>query len=118
MAPLPNSQHYQPETRRDLEFWIRDHLAVSAEEISALLTVIDAVFSRHERLWQESKQEAIQALSAGFAEKMNRLKFELSEKDATVSSIAQYFEQLVAELTERTYRDPKTKLMTFGRFTE
>jgi len=118
MGSLTNSQPYQPETRRDLEFWIRDHLAVSAEEISALLTVIDAVFSRHERLWQESKQEAIQALSAGFAEKMNRLKFELSEKDATVSSIAQYFEQLVAELTERTYRDPKTKLMNFGRFTE
>ena len=31
---------------------------------------IDAVFTRHERLWQESKQEAITALSAGFAEKM------------------------------------------------
>jgi GGDEF domain-containing protein len=118
MAPLPNSQHYQPETRRDLEFWIRDHLSVPPEEISALLTVIDAVFSRHERLWQDSKQEAIQALSTGFAEKMNRLKFELSEKDATVSSIAKYFEQLVAELTERVHRDPKTKLMNFGRFTE
>jgi GGDEF domain-containing protein len=118
MAPLPNSQHYQPETRRDLEFWIRDHLSVPAEEISSLLTVIDAVFNRHERLWQDSKQEAIQALSAGFAEKMNRLKFELSEKDATVSSIAKYFEQLVAELTERVHRDPKTKLMNFGRFTE
>jgi GGDEF domain-containing protein len=81
------------------------------------LTVIDAVFNRQERLWQESKQEAIQALSTGFAEKMNRLKFELSEKDATVSSIAKYFERLVAELTERTYRDPKTKLMNFARFT-
>jgi GGDEF domain-containing protein len=118
MCPLSNSHQYQPETRRDLEFWIRDHLSTSPEQLSALLTVIDAVFNRHERLWQESKQEAIQALSAGFAEKMNRLKFELSEKDATVSSIAQYFEQLVAELTERTYRDPKTKLMNFGRFTE
>src|SRR4029453_15222335 len=28
------------------------------------------------------------------------------------------FEQLVAELTEKTHRDPKTKLMNFGRFTE
>jgi GGDEF domain-containing protein len=117
MCPLPSSHHYQPETRRDLEFWIRDHLSAGPEEILALLTVIDAVFNRQERLWQESKQEAIQALSAGFAEKMNRLKFELSEKDATVSSIAKYFERLVAELTERTYRDPKTKLMNFARFT-
>ena len=30
MAPLPNPHQYQPETRRDLEFWIRDHLSVSA----------------------------------------------------------------------------------------
>jgi GGDEF domain-containing protein len=118
MGPLPNSNQYQPETRRDLEFWIRDHLSVSPDQMSALLTVIDAVFNRHERLWQDSKQEAIQALSTGFAEKMNRLKFELSERDATVSSIAKYFEQLVAELTERVHHDPKTKLMNFARFTE
>src|SRR5206468_12032751 len=84
----------------------------------ALLTAMDAVFARHERLWQESKQEAIQALSAGFADKMARVKTELSAKDATVSSISRYFEGLVAELTDRSHRDPKTKLMNFGRFTE
>ena len=39
-------------------------------------------------------------------------------KDATVSSIAQYFEKLVADLTDKTQRDPKTKLMNFSRFTE
>jgi len=76
------------------------------------------VFTRHERLWQESKQEAIQALSAGFADKMARVKHELSARDATVSSISRYFEQLVADLTDKTHRDPKTKLMNFGRFTE
>ncbi len=107
-----------PETRRDLEFWVRDHLDLRPEKITALMAVIDSVFSRHERLWQESKQEAIQALSAGFAEKMNRLKVELSAKEVTVSSISQYFEQLVADLTEKTHRDPKTKLMNFSRFTE
>lgn len=107
-----------PQTRKELEFWVRDHLNLRPEKVSALMTAIDAVFSRHERLWQESKQEAIQALSAGFAEKMNRLKYELSEKEVTVSSISHYFEQLVADLTEKTHRDPKTKLMNFGRFTE
>jgi GGDEF domain-containing protein len=76
------------------------------------------VFTRHERLWQESKQEAIQALSAGFADKMARVKTELSARDATVSSISHYFEALVADLTDKTQRDPKTKLMNFGRFTE
>ena len=76
------------------------------------------MFTRHERLWQESKQEAIQALSAGFAEKMARVTHELQAKDATVSSISRYFEQLVADLTDKSQRDPKTKLMNFGRFTE
>ena len=47
-----------------------------------------------------------------------RVKTELSAKDATVSSISQYFEALVADLTDRSHRDPKTKLMNFGRFTE
>jgi diguanylate cyclase (GGDEF)-like protein len=60
----------------------------------------------------------VQALSAGFAEQMARVRHELHAKDATASSIAHYFEHLVADLTERTHRDPKTKLMNFGRFSE
>src|SRR4029077_14566121 len=41
-----------------------------------------------------------------------------SAKDATVSSISQYFENLVADLTDRSQRDPKRKLRNFGRFVE
>ncbi len=81
-----------------------------------MLAAVDAVFSRHERLWQESKQEAIQALSAGFADKMARVRNELRDKDATVSSISRYFETLVADLTDKSHRDPKTKLVTSVRF--
>ena len=115
-APPP--QAAQPQTRHDLQAWVRDHLRLQPHQEETLLTAIDAVFTRHERLWQQSKQEAIQALSAGFADKMARVKTELSAKDATVSSISRYFEGLVAELTDRSHRDPKTKLMNFGRFTE
>src|SRR5205809_3021670 len=107
-----------PQTRSELQGWIHDHLRLSGEMERSLLGAIDAVFTRHERLWQESKHEAIQALSAGFAEKMARVKTELSAKDATVSSISRYFEALVADLTDKSHRDPKTKLMNFGRFTE
>jgi GGDEF domain-containing protein len=107
-----------PQTRYDLQAWVREHLHLQPHLEASLLSAIDAVFTRHERLWQESKQEAIQALSAGFADKMARVKTELSAKDATVSSISRYFEGLVADLTDRTHRDPKTKLMNFGRFTE
>jgi diguanylate cyclase (GGDEF)-like protein len=107
-----------PQTRNELQVWVREHLHLAVGLETALLAAIDAVFTRHERLWQESKHEAIQALSAGFADKMARVKTELSAKDATVSSISRYFEALVADLTDKSHRDPKTKLMNFGRFTE
>jgi diguanylate cyclase (GGDEF)-like protein len=105
-----------PQTRTELDEWIREHLAISPADRARLVTAIDVVFTRHQRLWQESKEEAIQALSAGFTEKMARLRTELSAKDATVSSIARYFEQLVDSLTDRSHRDPKTKLMNFDWF--
>jgi GGDEF domain-containing protein len=108
----------QPQTRNELQAWIHDRLTLEPAAEASLVTAIDAVFTRHERLWQESKQEAIQALSAGFADKMAHVQTELSAKDATVSSISRYFEALVADLTDKSHRDPKTKLMNFGRFTE
>src|SRR5437762_6590115 len=114
-APSPGST---PQTRAELQAWIREQMHLPSPVEAALLSAIDAVFTRHERLWQESKQEAIQALSTGFADKMAKVKHELSARDATVSSISRYFEKLVADLTDKTHRDPKTKLMNFGRFTE
>ncbi len=108
----------QPQTRNELTVWVRERLHLPAPLEQQLLSAIDAVFDRHEHLWQESKHEAIQALSAGFADKMARVKTELTAKDATVSSISRYFEALVADLTDKSHRDPKTKLMNFGRFTE
>ena len=118
MRPEISSSGQQPQTRNELHVWVRDRLRLPASLESALLNAIDAVFTRHERLWQESKQEAIQALSAGFADKMTRVKTELSARDTTVSSISRYFEALVADLTDKSHRDPKTKLMNFARFTE
>src|SRR3954470_839057 len=108
----------QPQTRNELQNWVREQLHLQTPLETTLLAAIDAVFTRHERLWQESKHEAIQAVSAGFAEKLARLKTELSARDATVSSISRYFEALVADLTDKSHRDPKTKLMNFSRFTE
>src|SRR5256886_6392970 len=115
---LATGDHHQPQTRSELQAWIRDHLRLASTLEAELVAGIDAVFTRHERLWEESKQEAIQALSSGFADKMARVKPEWSGKDATVSSISRYFEALVADLTDKSQRDPKTKLMNFGRFTE
>jgi diguanylate cyclase (GGDEF)-like protein len=108
----------QPQNRNELLVWVRENLNLPAHLEADLFAAFDAVFKRNERLWQESKHEAIRALSAGFAVKMAGVKNELNAKDATVSSISQYFEQLVADLTEKTRRDPKTKLVNFRRFTE
>jgi diguanylate cyclase (GGDEF)-like protein len=105
-----------PQTRTELDEWIRDHLAISPNDRARLMTAIGEVFTRHQRLWQESKEEAVHALSQGFTEKMAQLRTELSDKDATVSSIARYFEHLVDSLTDRSHRDPKTRLMNFDWF--
>ena len=118
MQPEISPDPHQPQTRTELQVWVREHLHVPSAVKAELLQAIDAVFSRHEQLWQESKHEAIQALSAAFADKMARVKTELSAKDATVSSISRYFEALVANLTDKSHRDPKTKLMNFARFAE
>ncbi len=107
-----------PQTRSELAEWIHSNLPLSPVEREALVRAVDGVLNRHQRLWQESKEEAIQALSSGFASKMAKLRSELTERNATVSSIAKYFERLVEGLTEKTHRDPKTKLMNFDWFME
>jgi len=118
MSNEPKGSQTQPQTRRELQVWVRERLRLAPEMEAAFFEAFEAVFSRHERLWQESKDEAIQAVSAGFALKMLRLKEELEARDETLSSVSRYFEQLVADLTDRSHRDPKTKLMNFGRFTD
>lgn len=107
-----------PETRSELHRWVRERLPLASSDEQSLLEAIDAVFLQHERLWQQSKQEAIQAVSAGFTERLNRMRQELTARDATVSSISNYFEELVADLTDRVHRDPKTRLINFRRFVE
>jgi diguanylate cyclase (GGDEF)-like protein len=115
--PEPGDQN-APATRSELHQWVRERLHLPVAQEQGLLDAIDNVFLQHERLWQQSKQDAIQAVSAGFTERMNRMREELSARDATVSSISKYFEYLVADLTDRVHRDPKTRLMNFRRFIE
>ena len=107
-----------PGTRAELEVWIREQLRLESEPEAALCRAIDEVMTRQERLWKQSKDEAIKALLQGFAERMTALRHAIVERDETVSNISQYFERLVSDLTDKTHRDPKTKLMNFGRFME
>jgi GGDEF domain-containing protein len=85
---------------------------------SQLIDVVEQVLARQRQLGEQSKQEAIQALTEGFTAKLARLQTQLSEKDVTVSNVARYFEEVVADLTDKSHRDPKTKLLNFNWFME
>src|SRR5918994_1270943 len=107
-----------PRTTADLRQWVRENLDLDEETSTALFSMVEQVIVRQRQLVEESKHEAIRAMSEGFAAKMERLQSQLTEKDVTVSNIARYFEEVVAELTEKSHRDPKTKLLNFDWFME
>ena len=112
------TQSEGPRTTAELRTWIQRVLALPPEQEAELVRAIDQVLARQRQLIEESKHDAIRALAEGFASKMERLQRQLSEKDVTVSNIARYFEEVVADLTEKSHRDPKTKLLNFDWFME
>jgi diguanylate cyclase (GGDEF)-like protein len=113
-----NADTGAPRTTADLRQWVRENLDLDEETSTVLFSMVEQVIIRQRQLIEESKHEAIRALSEGFAAKMDRLQHQLTEKDVTVSNIARYFEEVVADLTEKSHRDPKTKLLNFDWFME
>ena len=108
----------EPRNSEELRGWVHAELHLREADETRLFQAIDDVLASQRQLVEASKHEAIRALSEGFAEKMARLQRQLSEKDVTVSNIARYFEEVVAGLTEKSHRDPKTKLLNFDWFME
>jgi len=102
----------------DFRDWVNQTLSLDSARQAELLQRVEDVVARQRALVEESKHDAIRALSEGFAAKLERLQRQLSEKDITVSNIARYFEEVVADLTEKSHRDPKTKLLNFDWFME
>ena len=117
-APIADADTGAPRTTADLRQWVRENLDLDEQTSTALFSMVEQVIARQRQLIEESKHEAIRALSEGFAAKMERLQHQLTEKDVTVSNIARYFEDVVADLTEKSHRDPKTKLLNFDWFME
>jgi diguanylate cyclase (GGDEF)-like protein len=110
--------HDTPRSTADLRRWLQERLALNEAAIAEVFEAVESVLATQRQLIEESKRDAIRALSEGFAAKMERLQRQLTEKDITVSNIARYFEEVVAELTEKSHRDPKTKLLNFDWFME
>jgi diguanylate cyclase (GGDEF)-like protein len=107
-----------PRTTADLREWVRVRFGLDEARAHQLFQAIEHVMARQRQLLEESKHDAIRALSEGFATKMERLQRQMTEKDVTVSNIARYFEEVVADLTEKSHHDPKTKLLNFDWFME
>jgi len=107
-----------PDSWRGLEHWVHETLALSPENEGQLFQAIDAVFLRYERLWQLQKQQAINSLATTFADRMVRAKTEIAARDRRITDISRHFEGLVAQLTDKAIRDPKTKLINLSHFVE
>jgi diguanylate cyclase (GGDEF)-like protein len=107
-----------PRTLDELRDWVRQRLNLDLQGETELFDALEHVLASQRQMVEESKRDAIQAVSEGFAAKMERLQSQLSEKDVNISNIARYFEDVVAELTEKSHRDPKTKLLNFNWFME
>jgi diguanylate cyclase (GGDEF)-like protein len=108
----------EPSTTADLREWVQGQLDLKEDRATELLSRVEEVVQRQRQLVEASKQEAIRALTEAFADKMNGLQRQLAEKDTTVSNIARYFEEVVADLSDKSHRDPKTKLLNFDWFME
>ncbi len=113
-----STREREPGTTADLRAWVQAKLDLNPDRAAELLSRVEDVVARQRQLVEESKHDAIRALTQGFASKMERLQQQLAEKDDTVSNIARYFEEVVADLSDKTHRDPKTQLLNFDWFME
>jgi diguanylate cyclase (GGDEF)-like protein len=103
-------------TTNDFRLWVRKRLGLPADQEAALIAEVEALVAEQRQMLEQSKHDAIRALSEGFASKFSDLQRELTEKESTVNTIARYFEDVVADLSDRSHRDPKTKLLNFDWF--
>jgi diguanylate cyclase (GGDEF)-like protein len=106
------------QSRADLHDWIHRRLSLTADAEQALLGAIDHVLVHYERVWRESKDEAVRAVATGSAQLCTKMRDELIAQEATSRNVTLYFERLVSELTDRAHRDVKTQLLNFRHFME
>lgn len=114
----PRRELPAPKSAAELRRWAIERFGLDEGRTRELLAAIDSVIAGQRQLLEDSKHEAMRALAEGFAAKMERLQQQLDEKEVTVSNIARYFEDVVADLTDKSHRDPKTKLLNFDWFME
>lgn len=113
---MPAIQPNLPRTTDELRKWMTRELGIDPRDRSRLVRGVESVLEWQRDRLEWSKSEAIRALSDGFAEKVRTLHAQLSEKEHRVSAITRYFEDIVADLSDKSQRDAKTKLFRFDAF--
>jgi len=105
-----------PSTTDELREWIAREFRLSRGDREELVRGLDSVMRRQRDLLESSKSDAIRAISQGFSERLQRMQTQLSEKDTRTSAIARYFEDVVADLSDKSQRDARTRLFRFDAF--
>ena len=105
----------QPQTRNELQAWVREHLHLppAARNVAARRPSTPSSPGTSGSGRNRSRKRFRRCRPAS-PTRWRTSRPSCRAKDATVSSISRYFEQLVADLTDKSHRDPKTKLMNFG----
>ncbi|MGE3842498.1 MAG: GGDEF domain-containing protein [Vicinamibacterales bacterium] len=98
-------------TLEDLHGWIEQELDAPKRQKLELRGFVNALFDRERDSWQQAKFTALRDMQASFADKLAHVRHEVDRRDTTVATITRHFEEVVAELSERARRDPKTKLL-------
>lgn len=107
-----------PDARAELRRWIHARLQLSEAIEKELLDRVDRTLNHYERLWQESKDQALRALASGSAARMRRTMEELARRDEEKHRGLAYCERLVQYLTAKMQHDAKTQLLTLEWFME
>ncbi|MDQ3170061.1 MAG: GGDEF domain-containing protein [Acidobacteriota bacterium] len=105
-----------PSTTDELRDWLASEFRLSRGDRDELVRGLDSVMRRQRDLLESSKSDAIRAISQGFSERLQRMQTQLSEKDTRTSAIARYFEDVVADLSDKSQRDARTRLFRFDAF--
>jgi GGDEF domain-containing protein len=113
--PRSSADATMPRSMADLRAWIHDHLDLQRADELALLNACEAVVGRQRQSSKELSRKAVRALSDCLTAKVTSLQHQLSTKNDTLTDIASHFEGILADLTEQSHRDPKTKLLHFPR---
>jgi diguanylate cyclase (GGDEF)-like protein len=113
---MPSSGIKLPSTTDELRDWIAREFRLSRSDRDELVRGLDSVMRRQRDLLELSKSDALRAIAQGFADKIQRLQSQLSEKDHRTSAIARYFEDVVADLSDKSQRDARTSLFRFDAF--